>query len=165
MIDHRQGIAIAVIAETELPLVVDGHEVVGLDRLAARAERMCRRRAALARLHQEAPRSAQVRWRHATCRSPLGSVNVIGGKWRAARTSARGPWDFEYDFDHDELAAHRITFEEAVQVFENDYRVLRNKGYRDRRQILGVTDGGRRLKLIVQIKPGNVVRIITGWDR
>jgi len=76
-----------------------------------------------------------------------------------------GPSDFEYDFDHDELAAHRITFEEAVQVFENDYRVLRNKGYRDRRQILGVTDGGRRLKLIVQIKPGNVVRIITGWDR
>src|SRR5436189_263655 len=52
MIDHRQGIAIAVIAETELPLVVDGHEVVGFDRLAARAERMCRRRAALARLHQ-----------------------------------------------------------------------------------------------------------------
>lgn len=75
------------------------------------------------------------------------------------------PSDFEYDFDKDELAAHRITFEEAVQVFDNEYRVLRNKGYRDRRQILGVTDGGRRLKLIVQIKPGNVVRIITGWDR
>lgn len=75
------------------------------------------------------------------------------------------PSDFEYDFDTDELAAHRITFEEAVQVFENEYRVLRNKGCRDRRQILGVTDGGRRLKLIVQIKPGNVVRIITGWDR
>lgn len=75
------------------------------------------------------------------------------------------PSDFEYDFDTDELAAHRITFEEAIQVFDNDYRVLRNKGYRDRRQILGVTDGGRRLKLIVQIKPDNVVRIITGWDR
>ena len=75
------------------------------------------------------------------------------------------PSDFQYDFDTDELAAHRITFEEAIQVFDNDYRVLRNKGYRDRRQILGVTDGGRRLKLIVQIKPDNVVRIITGWDR
>ena len=75
------------------------------------------------------------------------------------------PSDFEYDFDTDELAAHRITFEEAVQVFDNEYRVLRNKGYRERRQILGVTDGGRRLKLIVQIKSGNVVRIITGWDR
>jgi uncharacterized DUF497 family protein len=75
------------------------------------------------------------------------------------------PSDFEYDFDADELAAHRITFEEAIQVFDNDYRVLRNKSYRDRRQIAGVTDGGRRLRLIVQIKPGNVVRIITGWDR
>jgi uncharacterized DUF497 family protein len=75
------------------------------------------------------------------------------------------PSEFEYDFATDELSEHRITFEEAVQVFENEYRVLRNKGYRDRRQILGVTDGGRRLKLIVQIKPGNVVRIITGWDR
>ena len=75
------------------------------------------------------------------------------------------PSDFEYDFDNDELAAHRITFEEAIQVFDNEFRVLRNKGYRDRRQILGVTDGGRRLKLIVEIKAGNVVRIITGWDR
>lgn len=75
------------------------------------------------------------------------------------------PSDFEYDFDNDELAAHRITFEEAVQVFDNEYRVLRNKGAGDRRQIVGVTDGGRRLKLIVQIKPGDVVRIITGWDR
>ena len=75
------------------------------------------------------------------------------------------PSDFEYDFDTDELAAHRVTFEEAIQVFDNDYRVLRNKGYRDRYQILGATDGGRRLKLIVQVKAGNVVRIITGWDR
>lgn len=75
------------------------------------------------------------------------------------------PTDFEYDFDHDELAAHRITFEESVQVFDNEYRVLRNKSYGDRFQIVGVTDGGRRLKLIVQIKAGDVVRIITGWDR
>lgn len=55
------------------------------------------------------------------------------------------PSDFEYDFDNDELARHRVTFEEAIQVFENGYRV--------------------RLKLIVQIKTGDVVRIITGWDR
>jgi uncharacterized DUF497 family protein len=75
------------------------------------------------------------------------------------------PSDFEYDFDNDELSRHRITFEEAIQLFENEYRVLRNKGQRDRRQILGVTDGGRRLKLIVQIKAGDVIRIITGWDR
>jgi uncharacterized DUF497 family protein len=75
------------------------------------------------------------------------------------------PSDFEYDFDNDELSRHRVTFEEAIQVFENKYEVFRNKGERDRRQILGVTDGGRRLKLIVQIKAGDVIRIITGWDR
>lgn len=75
------------------------------------------------------------------------------------------PSDFEYDFENDELAAHRITFEEATSVFEQPFGVRRNKGYRDRYQILGVTDAGRRLKLIVQVKPGSVVRIITGWDR
>jgi len=30
--------------------------------------------------------------RHAGCRSPLGSANVIGGNRRAAPASARGPW-------------------------------------------------------------------------
>ena len=72
--------------------------------------------------------------------------------------------DFEYDFDNDELGAHDITFEEAVEVFGNDFGVRRNKGYRDRYQILGRTDAGRPVKLIVQIEPGNVVRFITGWD-
>lgn len=75
------------------------------------------------------------------------------------------PSDFEYDFENDELAAHHITFEEAVEVFGNEFGARQNKSYLDRYQILGVTDAGRRLKLIVQIKTGNVVRIITGWDR
>ena len=75
------------------------------------------------------------------------------------------PSDFEYDFEIDELAAHHITVEEAIQVFGRDFGVRRNKNYPDRYQILGVTSGGRPLKLIVQIKPGDVVRIITGWDR
>lgn len=73
------------------------------------------------------------------------------------------PADFEYDFDQDKLAAHRITFQEAVECFFSDYEVRRNKRYRDRYQLIGRTVGGRRLKLIFQWKPGNVVRIITGW--
>ena len=32
--------------------------------------------------------------------------------WRRFR-----PTDFEYDFDADKLAAHRVTFEEAVECF------------------------------------------------
>ncbi|HEV3469968.1 MAG TPA: hypothetical protein VG148_11650 [Pyrinomonadaceae bacterium] len=74
------------------------------------------------------------------------------------------PADFEYDFDNDKLAAHRITFEEAVECFYSDFQVRRNKSFRDRFQLLGRTAGGRRLKIIFQLKPGSVVRIITGWE-
>lgn len=73
------------------------------------------------------------------------------------------PNDFEYDFERDELAAHRIAFEEAVECFFSDFEVRRNKRYRDRYQLLGRTLGGRRLKIIFQLKPRSVVRIITGW--
>lgn len=73
------------------------------------------------------------------------------------------PTDFEYDFERDELAAHRVTFEEAVECFFSDFEVRRNKSYRDRYQLIGRTVGGRRLKVIFQLKAGDVVRIITGW--
>ena len=73
------------------------------------------------------------------------------------------PTDFEYDFERDELAAHHLTFDEAVECFFSDFEVRRNKSYRDRYQLLGQTIGGRRLRIIFQLKPGNVVRIITGW--
>ena len=73
------------------------------------------------------------------------------------------PEDFEYDFERDELAAHRVTFEEAVECFFSDFEVRRNKRYRDRYQLLGRTLGGRKLKIIFQLKPHSIVRIITGW--
>ncbi len=74
------------------------------------------------------------------------------------------PSDFEYDFERDKLAAHRITFEEAVECFFSAFEVRRNKSFHDRYQLVGRTVGGRQLKIIFQLKPGNVVRIITGWD-
>lgn len=74
------------------------------------------------------------------------------------------PTDFEYDFERDELAAHRVTFEEAVECFFSDFEIRRNQSYRDRYQLLGRAISGRKLKIIFQLKPGNVVRIITGWD-
>ena len=73
------------------------------------------------------------------------------------------PSDFEYDFERDELAIHHVTFEEAVECFFSDYEVRRNKSYRDRYQLIGRTIGGRGLKIIFQLEPGDVVRIITGW--
>lgn len=74
------------------------------------------------------------------------------------------PTDFEYDFERDELARHGVTFEEAVACFFSDFVVRRNKSYRDRYQLVGRTIGGRRLKIIIQLRPGNVIRIITGWS-
>lgn len=73
------------------------------------------------------------------------------------------PADFEYHFDRDELAAHGVNFEEAVECFFSDFAVRRNKSYRDRFQLVGTTIGGRKLKIIFQLKPGRIVRIITGW--
>jgi uncharacterized DUF497 family protein len=73
------------------------------------------------------------------------------------------PSDFEYDWEKNKLAEHRVSFEEAVETFFNDYEVRRNKRFRDRYQLIGRTDGGRRLKVIFQLKARKVVRIITGW--
>ncbi len=73
------------------------------------------------------------------------------------------PSNFEYDFENDKLAAHQVTFDEAVECFFTDYSVRRNKKFTDRYQLIGRTIGGRRLKVIFQLKPGNVVRIITAW--
>jgi uncharacterized DUF497 family protein len=73
------------------------------------------------------------------------------------------PADFEYDFDSDKLVAHGVTLEEAVECFFSDYEVRRNKSFRDRFQLIGRTVAGRRLKVIFQLKPGRIVRIITGW--
>jgi len=73
------------------------------------------------------------------------------------------PANFEYDFERDKLAAHRVSFDEAVECFFSDYEVYRNKQFADRYQLIGRTLGGRILKIIFQLKPDNVVRIITGW--
>ncbi len=73
------------------------------------------------------------------------------------------PSDFEYDFEQNKLAVHQVTFDEAVECFFSDYEVRRNKRYRDRYKLFGRTIGGRKLKIIFQLKPKNIVRIITGW--
>jgi uncharacterized DUF497 family protein len=65
--------------------------------------------------------------------------------------------------ERDKLFEHRVTFDEAVECFFEDFEIRRNKRYRDRYQLIGTTLGGRRLKIIFQLKPQNVVRIITGW--
>ena len=73
------------------------------------------------------------------------------------------PSDFEYDFEQDKLASHKVTFIEAVECFFSEYEVRRNKKFHDRYRLIGKTIGGRKLVIIFQLKPKNVVRIITGW--
>jgi uncharacterized DUF497 family protein len=74
------------------------------------------------------------------------------------------PNDFEYDFERDKLGVHPVSFEEVVECFFSDFEIRRNKKYKDRYQLIGKTIGGRKLKIIFQLKRGNIVRIITGWD-
>jgi uncharacterized DUF497 family protein len=73
------------------------------------------------------------------------------------------PGNFEYDFERDKLAAHRVTFEEAVECFFRDFEIRRNKHFNDRYQLVGKTLGGRTLKIVFQLKSRDIVRIITGW--
>src|SRR5688572_25408505 len=51
------------------------------------------------------------------------------------------PSDFEYDFEHDKLAEHGVTFDEAVECFFADFQIRRNKKYRDRHQLLRPHNG------------------------
>jgi uncharacterized DUF497 family protein len=74
------------------------------------------------------------------------------------------PADFEYDFYNDKLSVHSVTFKEAVECFYGEFQVRRNKSFKDRFQLIGETVGGRTLKIIFQLKPNRIVRIITGWD-
>ena len=74
------------------------------------------------------------------------------------------PENFDFEFDEDELAGHGITMDEAVEVIWNGFDVHRNKGYHGGYQLIGRTDGGRILKLIIYEKGKNLLRVITGWD-
>jgi uncharacterized DUF497 family protein len=77
--------------------------------------------------------------------------------------SRYSPVDFEYDWENDKLGEHGVSFGEAIETFFNNYEIRRNKRFRDRYQLIGRTDGGRRLKIVFQLKPKKIVRIITGW--
>ena len=74
------------------------------------------------------------------------------------------PSQFELEFDDSELAGHAITIDEAIEVIWNGFEVRRNKRYHGGYQIVGTTDGGRTLKLIIYEKEQGVIRVITGWD-
>jgi uncharacterized DUF497 family protein len=73
------------------------------------------------------------------------------------------PADFEFEFDEDELDAHDVTADEAVEVLWNGFVVRRNKRTGHGYQLVGRTDAGRLLRLIVYEKTKGLIRVITGW--
>lgn len=72
-------------------------------------------------------------------------------------------WNIEYDID--KLADHEVSELEAAEVIWNGFIVRPNQKRHgpDRYQLLGRTDGGRPLKLIVHVAGERSMRVITGW--
>ena len=79
------------------------------------------------------------------------------------------PWgdDPEFDWDEDNESKfwnHGIRDFEVEECFENEHFAIPHKKYKDRYIIRGVTDGGRKLVIIIQYIGLNLVRPITGWS-
>jgi uncharacterized DUF497 family protein len=70
--------------------------------------------------------------------------------------------DYDLEFNEEKLAAHGVSVEEAAELLWNGIVVRKNKNFKDRVQIVGRSDSGRTIKLIVHIK-GKTLRVITGW--
>lgn len=72
-------------------------------------------------------------------------------------------WDIEYDVD--KLAFHQVGEWEAAEVIWNGFVVQPNKKKHgpNRYQLLGRTDAGRALTLIVHVSSEKSMRVITGW--
>ncbi len=86
------------------------------------------------------------------------------------------PWGDDPEFDWDDyntakMWEHRIRDFEIEECFENAHFVRPHQKakshpekYGDRYFVCGVTDGGRKLVIVVQYKGANIVRPITAWD-
>jgi uncharacterized DUF497 family protein len=72
--------------------------------------------------------------------------------------------EFDWEFDEDVLTRHGVTIDEVVEVIWNGFEVRRNKRIHGGYQLIGHTDGGRTLKLIVYETREGLIRVITGWD-
>jgi len=62
------------------------------------------------------------------------------------------------------MAGHGVSIDEVVEVLWNGFDVSRNKGSGVGYQLIGSTNGGRQLKVIVYEKRRGLVRVVTGWD-
>ena len=74
------------------------------------------------------------------------------------------PAEFEFNLMKPNLPDTRLALMKPLRLFWNGFQVRRNKRYHGGYQIIGYTDGGRELKLIVYEKRKGLIRVITGWD-
>ena len=72
------------------------------------------------------------------------------------------------DHNQEKIWNHRITGFEVEECFENQHEVVPHPKaksepakYGDRFYVTGITNGGRKLLVVVQFKGGNLVRPIT----
>ena len=77
-------------------------------------------------------------------------------------------WD---DSNREKLWMHAVCDSEIEECFENEHDVAphpkaksKPQKYGDRFYVMGVTDGGRKLVIIVQYLGANFIRPITAWD-
>ena len=86
------------------------------------------------------------------------------------------PWGDDPLFEWDEynlkkMWNHRIRDFEVQECFFNEHDTKPHpkakscpENYKDRFLVQGVTNGGRKLLIVVEHKGGNIIRPITGWQ-
>lgn len=73
-------------------------------------------------------------------------------------------WNIEYD--ERKLALHGVDAWEAEEVIFNGFVARANKKQhgKDRFQLIGRTDAGKPLLLIVHVRGNRDMRVLTGWQ-
>jgi hypothetical protein len=74
------------------------------------------------------------------------------------------PAEYDISFNDEKLAVHGISRYDVMEVLANGIRVIRNKRSADRYRVMGRTDAGRPLELVVVVEGSRELRFITGWD-
>jgi len=76
------------------------------------------------------------------------------------------PAEWHIEYDANKLGAHHVEAWEAAELIWNGFVARPNKRQHgsDRWQLVGRTDAGRPLLLIVHVSGPRTMRVITGWQ-
>jgi uncharacterized DUF497 family protein len=106
----------------------------------------------------------------------FGSINHHGARsYRSNRQLAAGDnclytFDVRFEWDPRKAAAnlrtHRVSFAEAVTVFEDDFALTRedpDAADEARFVTLGLSDAGNLLVVVYMYREPDIIRVISGW--